>query len=569
LRGTRSALDLRALQKRVVEGLVAASMERTAATGRGFQDTGSTPKAFEGEEADWYACNAAIYHMKQSMDPSLPLVENEDLKRWLLVDDEMIMRAAALAAGILGLESLLTHYKAAEEWVDAARLTRAISAVSESRSERVVHAMSALALLKQANSQSTAAQQLELDISGNLQFVMHAGPEKKLVAERMQAMMAQNSSLRVDPLGLYFAQVNPRLYAMFGMLPHLWDAGQIATQDTIQEGFRLHIHEGVPLFQRSAEESVGARKEYIKIGYELGWGCVPFMSYRSTDQTVEMHHQLLEAKWGHDGSILAAACMDYRFDRHFMISQGIGTRMDGCLCFATAWGVAEHCGNVQLMVQLFDKQHGDMREFVKRGVPGAELPLACLINAPSFIGLGINALHPFGKEMIALFKSCEGQCTDPSDCEDWYESADFSVFVKMFGGGSSSNDGLHHNYLKPTSIATIQAVLSLSLASMGASSFDLSWLDALPAPDDPTLHECAASVYRFTNPRVVIAEVLEWQGRYKEASRCVVIHSSALLIHSFSLMHPLLQPSIAALQSPNCETVSISARPRGCEQGGW
>ena len=32
-------------------------------------------------------------------------------------------------------------------------------------------------------------------------------------------------------------------------------------------------------------------------------------------------------------------------------------------------------------------------------------------------------------------------------------------------------------------------------------------LDALPAPDDPTLHECTASVYRFTNPRVVIAEV--------------------------------------------------------------
>jgi hypothetical protein len=65
----------------VVEGLlVAASMERTAATERGFQNTGSTAKAFEGEEVDWYVCNVASYHIKQAMDASLALVENEDLK---------------------------------------------------------------------------------------------------------------------------------------------------------------------------------------------------------------------------------------------------------------------------------------------------------------------------------------------------------------------------------------------------------------------------------------------------------------------------------------------------------
>jgi hypothetical protein len=54
LRSTQSAAGLRALQKRVVEGLLTASTDRTAATGRGFQDTGSTAKAFDGEEVDWY-----------------------------------------------------------------------------------------------------------------------------------------------------------------------------------------------------------------------------------------------------------------------------------------------------------------------------------------------------------------------------------------------------------------------------------------------------------------------------------------------------------------------------------
>jgi hypothetical protein len=40
-------------------------------------------------------------------------------------------------------------------------------------------------------------------------------------------------------------------------------------------------------------------------------------------------------------------------------------------------------------------------------------------------------------------------------------------------------------YLKSHTIWRNQAMLSLSLASMGTSSFDLSWLNGLPASDDP------------------------------------------------------------------------------------
>jgi hypothetical protein len=65
-------------------------------------------------------------------------------------------------------------------------------------------------------------------------------------------------------------------------------------------------------------------------------------------------------------------------------------------------------------------------------------------------------------------------------------------------------------------------MLSLSLASTGTSSFDLSWLDGLPASDDPKLFDCLAAAYSFANTRVTIAEVLEWQGRHKEAIRCML-----------------------------------------------
>jgi hypothetical protein len=72
-------------------------------------------------------------------------------------------------------------------------------------------------------------------------------------------------------------------------------------------------------------------------------------------------------------------------------------------------------------------------------------------------------------------------------------------------------------FLKPTIIATVQAMLSLSLASMGNCNFGLSWLDDLPAADDPKLHCSMTAGYTFANARVLVAEVLEWQGRHKEA----------------------------------------------------
>jgi hypothetical protein len=178
LRGTRSVLELRALQKRVVDGLVAASTERTAATGRGFQDTGNTAKAFEGEEVDWYVCNVASYHMKQSIDPLLALVGNDDLKRLLLLDDETIVRAAAVAVGISGLEMLLAHCSAAEEWIEAAKVAWAMGMVSGG-SDHTKHATSALDLLAQAGSATPQVQQLELDMRGTLGHRMRTGPEKK------------------------------------------------------------------------------------------------------------------------------------------------------------------------------------------------------------------------------------------------------------------------------------------------------------------------------------------------------------------------------------------------------
>ena len=53
LRKRLSAEEMRAKHKNVVDGMILASEARITATGRGLQDTGSTQKAFDGEEVDW------------------------------------------------------------------------------------------------------------------------------------------------------------------------------------------------------------------------------------------------------------------------------------------------------------------------------------------------------------------------------------------------------------------------------------------------------------------------------------------------------------------------------------
>jgi hypothetical protein len=148
--------------------------------------------------------------------------------------------------------------------------------------------------------------------------------------------------------------------------------------------------------------------------------------------------------------------------------------------------------------------------------------------ASSCLGLELESLRPFGKGFVLFFGSW--QCTDPSECEACHESAAWAAFRALLGGGLSSKDGLHHQFLKSHVIWHNQAMLSLSLASMGTSSFDLSWLDGLPASNDPKLFDGYAAAHSFSNMRVTIAEVLEWQGRQKEAIRCVLSRILVLIL---------------------------------------
>jgi hypothetical protein len=157
LRNIHSSSELRALQMRVVEELI------RAATVRPFEDTGSTAKAFAGEEVNWYACNVGNFHIKQSMDQSVLVTENQDVVRWIMLNDTVVFRQTALAVGEEALEALVAHFTGRSQWEEAAKAQWAIYFVSSSPSLAMMDEVVEL-LEKCGPTRTSGALQLELDV---------------------------------------------------------------------------------------------------------------------------------------------------------------------------------------------------------------------------------------------------------------------------------------------------------------------------------------------------------------------------------------------------------------------
>jgi hypothetical protein len=161
LRNTHTSSELRALQKRVVEELVRVSKARA------FEDTGGTAKAFAGEEVDWYVCNIGNFHIKQSMDESMPVTENEDVVRWMMLNDTVLFRQMALAVGEEQLEALVVYFVGKGRWLEAAKARFAIAAMMDrgtTRSLAMVDEVVEELLEKCGSERTSGALQLELDV---------------------------------------------------------------------------------------------------------------------------------------------------------------------------------------------------------------------------------------------------------------------------------------------------------------------------------------------------------------------------------------------------------------------
>jgi hypothetical protein len=255
LRNTHSPSELRALQKRVVEELVGMS------TARGFEDTGSTSKAYAGEEVDWYVCNVGSFHIKQSMDRSVPMVENKDVARWLMVEDPVLFQQTALAVGEEKLEALVAHFSGRSQWVEAAKVRWALYYVSSSHTVGLEDEVLKL-LVKCGPTRTNRGLQLELDIISSIKYQakFRAGTAERVQISARVAELSQNPSLRTNPWNLVMGGFHPKVVFLIGATPKAWEGGGKADGESVLKGMNLWYSQATPLMQSACNNVVGARK---------------------------------------------------------------------------------------------------------------------------------------------------------------------------------------------------------------------------------------------------------------------------------------------------------------------
>jgi hypothetical protein len=260
LRNTHSPSELRSLQKRVVEELVRVS------TARPFEDTGSTSKAYAGEEVDWYVCNVGSFHIKQSMDRSVPVTENEDVARWMNVNDSVLFQQTALAVGEEELNALSAHFAGKSQWVEAAKSRWAVYFVSSSQSIAMMDEVVEL-LEKCGPTRTSGALQLELDVIGSTKYQYQYTPGsagRTRVGARV-AELSQTPSVRTNPWSLVMGSIYPKILMLIGAIPPAWAGGKKIDGDSMVKGMSMWRNQAMPLMQSACDNAVGARKVILLV----------------------------------------------------------------------------------------------------------------------------------------------------------------------------------------------------------------------------------------------------------------------------------------------------------------
>eukprot|EP00935_MAST-01C_sp_MAST-1C-sp1_P001514 g1514.t1 len=320
LRKRRSTEESRELHRQVFDGLEKASKERVMATRSGFEDCGSTARPFDGEEIDWYSCNVGSYHVRRARDPAVGVAEDENIKRWVLLEDSVLMRAAALAVGTDELMELVKHFLGGNKLFQAAKTEFAIQsvigltkawAVSKAGAAAQHGEHAALALLEQIRERGDYAhqhQQLELNLICSDAY----GASSDLRA-RIEELVTSNPELNMDLLSLAVIRFYPRARALMGETVSAWDDGYEPTEDNLFESMKILFDEMLPMFAKSATQCVGARREAKEISH-FAESLKPFIA--STERVANIACAYRDRHWGDEASTFLKTIQGYSISRH-------------------------------------------------------------------------------------------------------------------------------------------------------------------------------------------------------------------------------------------------------------
>jgi hypothetical protein len=212
------------------------------------------------------------------MDRSVPVTENEDVMRWMMVNDSVLFQQTALAVGEEALEILVTYFTGRSQWVEAAKARWAIFYIG---SQSLAMMDDVMELLEKCGpTRTSGALQLEFDVIGSykyqLQFTMGSAARAELGARI--AELGQNPLVRTDPWKLLIGGgIYPKAVVMQGLVPAvLWEGGKRVDGDSVFKGVSLWYNQGTPLMQIACDKAVGARKVILVLS------CVSY-STRDTD----------------------------------------------------------------------------------------------------------------------------------------------------------------------------------------------------------------------------------------------------------------------------------------------
>jgi hypothetical protein len=195
------------------------------------------------------------------MDRSVPVMENEEVARYLMVSDTVLFQQTALAVGEEELVALSVHFAGKSQWVEAAKSRWAVYFVSSSPSVAMMDEVMEL-LEKCGPTRTSGALQLELDVISEIkyQYKYTAGSAERAQVGARIAELGQNPSLRTNPWGLVVASLYPKLMMLIGAICPAWAGGKKVDGDSVVKGMSLWHNQALPLMQRACDNAVGARK---------------------------------------------------------------------------------------------------------------------------------------------------------------------------------------------------------------------------------------------------------------------------------------------------------------------
>ena len=90
------------------------------------------------------------------------MADDENIRRWVLDEEPVLVKAVATAIGMDGLAKLVAHFKNEGSWLEAAKLEWAAATAlpGSAWNEGVAHMKAALALIDEHHLATLEAQQL-------------------------------------------------------------------------------------------------------------------------------------------------------------------------------------------------------------------------------------------------------------------------------------------------------------------------------------------------------------------------------------------------------------------------